>query len=76
MKIVESNPSRISIIFEDAWKYPDHYVVCLVLLCINCNRERIRSLHLEELNVERVFVCQECGTARRHIVNPRRVYVQ
>ena len=76
MKAVENTSSRISIIFEDAWKYSDHYVVCVVLLCVDCERTRVRSIHLEELGVERMFVCQKCGASRRHIVNPRNVYVQ
>ena len=76
MEVVESIPSRISVIFEDAWEYSDHYVVCVMLLCVDCERTRVRSLHLKELGVERMFVCQKCGAGRRHIVNPRNVYAQ
>jgi hypothetical protein len=66
----------VAIFFEDAWKYYDHYVVGVVLVCGNCERTRVRSIQLEELGVERMFVCQECGEARRRVINPRNVYVQ
>lgn len=74
MKAVEHTPSKIAVMFEDAWKYSDHYVVSVILSCGNCNRIRVRSLHLEELHVERMFVCQECGAAKRRYVNPISVY--
>jgi len=76
VKIVEHIPSRISVIFEDAWKYSDHYVVCVVLLCVDCERKRVRSLHLNKLGEERMFVCQDCGARRRYKINPYNVYVQ